>query len=179
MSAAMTSDTTRHDRLWIPVLMIAAILASFALACATPFAAFAAMLALTLPQRRGLALIAAAWALNQAIGYGALGYPWTGDSFLWGAAIGVAALAATWTAYRIAPRVAALPLPARAALAFLGAFAVFEILLFALGAARGETASFSPAIVAEVGAINALFLAALLIVEALLGAAGRRALAAG
>jgi hypothetical protein len=178
MSAAMTSDT-RNDRLWIPVLMIAAILGSFALACATPFAAFAVMLALTLKRRRGLALIAAAWALNQAIGYGALGYPWTADSFIWGAAIGLAALAATGLAYRVVPRLASFPLPARAALGLLGAFAAFQIVLLAVGIALGDTASFSPAIVAEVGAINALWLAGLLIVEALLGAVERRTLAAG
>jgi hypothetical protein len=178
MSAAMISDT-RSDRFWIPVLMLAAILGSFALACATPFAAFAVMLALTLPPVRGLALIVAAWGLNQAIGYGALGYPWTADSFMWGAAIGAAALAATGLAYAVMPRLAAFPLPARAALALLGAFAVFEIILLAVGIVLGDTASFSPGIVAQVGVINALFLVALLIVQALLGAVGRRGLAHG
>jgi hypothetical protein len=178
MSAAMTSDT-RSDLVTVPLLMIAAILASFALACATPFAAFAAMLALSMPLRRGFALIGAAWALNQAIGYGALGYPWTADSFLWGAAIGVAAIAAAGLAYAAMPRLAAMPLPARAALALLGAFAVFEAVLLAVGVALGETASFAPAIVAEVGAINALFLAALLVAQSLLGTATRRALAHG
>lgn len=178
MSAVMTSDT-RNDRLWIPVLMIAAILGSFALACATPFAAFAVMLALTLPRVRGLALIVAAWALNQAIGYGALGYPWTADSFIWGAAIGLAAVAATGVAYAVTPRLATFPLPARGALALIGAFAVFEVVLFAVGVALGDTASFSLGIVAEVGAINALWLAALLVIEALLGVFGRRAVAAG
>jgi hypothetical protein len=178
MSAVMISDT-RSDRLWIPVLMIAAILGSFALACATPFAAFATMLALTLPMRRGLVLIGAAWALNQIIGYGALGYPWTINSLVWGAAIGLGALAATALAYRVAPRLAALPLPARAALLLAAAFAAFELILVVVGSALGETTSFSLAIVAEIATINALWLVALLIVEALLGAVGRRALAAG
>ena len=178
MSAAMPSHT-RSDRVSIPLLMIAAILASFALACATPFAAFAAMLAVTMPPRRGFPLIGAAWALNQAIGYGALGYPWTADSFLWGAAIGVAAVAATGLAYAAIPRLAVLPLPARAALALVAAFAVFEVVLLAVGVALGETASFTPAIVAEVGLINALFLVALLMVEFLLVTIDRRAVAHG
>jgi hypothetical protein len=178
MSAVMISDS-RSDRLWIPVLMIAAILGSFALACATPFAALATMLALTLPMRRGFILIGAAWSLNQVIGYGALGYPWTVSSLLWGAAIGLAALAATGLAYRVVPRLAAFPTPVRAALVLAAAFAVFELMLLAVGVALGETASFSLAIVAGIGTINALWLVGLLIVEALLGAVGRRALAAG
>jgi hypothetical protein len=174
----MTFDS-RSDRLWIPVLMIAAVLGSFALACATPFAALATMLALALPMRRGFALIGVAWALNQVIGYGALGYPPTVNSLLWGAAIGLAALGATGLAYRLAPRLTAMPLPARAALTLAGAFVVFEVVLFGVGVALGETASFSLAIVTEIGTINALWLVGLLIIEALVGAVGRRALAAG
>lgn len=174
----MTFDL-RHDRLWVPVLMLAAILGSFAFACAAPFAALAAMLALTTSARRGLALIAAAWALNQAIGYGALDYPRTADSFIWGAGIGVAALAATAVAYAAMPRLSALPLAARAVLSFLAAFAVFELALLAIGIALGDTAAFGAAIVAEVGLVNVLWFAALIAVHALLGASVRRAAAHG
>jgi hypothetical protein len=178
MSPVMTS-TTRSDRLWVPVLMIAAILSSFALACAAPFAALAVMLALTLPLRRGLALILAAWGLNQAIGYGALDYPWTANSLIWGVAIGVAAATATAGAYAVGRRVATAPVLARAALAFGAAFALFEAVLLAFGLALGETAAFSLGIVGEVALINALWLAALLALQALLGAVGRRPVTAG
>lgn len=174
----MTFDS-RHDRLWVPVLMLAAILGSFAFACATPFAAFAAMLALTVPPRRGLALIAAAWALNQAIGYGALDYPRTVDSFIWGAAIGVAALAATAVAYAAMRRLAAMPSAARVLLSFVAAFALFELALLAVGIALGDTAAFGAAIVAEVGLVNVLWFAALIAAHALLGASVRRAVAHG
>jgi hypothetical protein len=174
----MISDTAA-DRLWTPLLMGAAILGSFALACAAPFAALAVMAALTLRPRRGLALVAAAWVLNQAIGYGALDYPWTASSFIWGIGIGLAALAATAAAYAAADRMAASAAPARAALAFLAAFAVFEAVLLAFGLALGETSGFGPAVVGEVALINALWLVALLVVQALLAAAGRRRAAAG
>jgi hypothetical protein len=174
----MTFDS-RHDRLWIPVLMLAAILGSFAFACAAPFAALAAMLALTTQARRGLPLIVAAWALNQAIGYGALDYPRTADSFIWGAGIGLAALAATAAAYAVMPRLSARPLAARAVLSFLAAFVVLELALLAVGIALGDTAAFAPAIVAEVGLVNVLWFAALVAAHALLGASVRRAAAHG
>jgi hypothetical protein len=178
MSPAMISDT-RSDRLWMPILMLAAIVGSFAFACAAPFAALAVMLALTLTLRRGVALIAAAWLLNQAIGYGVLDYPWTMNSLVWGIAIGLAAVAATGAAYAVADRSAGIPGLARAALAFIAAFAVFEMVLLAFGLMLGETVGFAPAIVREVALVNVLWLAALLLFRELLGAAGRRRAAAG
>jgi hypothetical protein len=177
MDQAMTS--TRRDTLWIAVLMTAAILGSLALACATPFAAFAAMVALTLPLRRGLTLIAAAWAINQMIGYGALGYPWTADSLGWGLAIGAAAVLATAAAYALAPRLAAAPLASRAGLGFIAAFAVFELALFAVALAVGDTRNFGAAIVTELAVANAAWLAALLAAVWGLGGTRRNAVAAG
>src|ERR1700722_10358906 len=70
-------------------------LASFALACATPFAAFAVIAAAMLPLRPALLVVTGAWLVNQGIGFGALHYPIDGNTMLWGAAIGIAALAAT------------------------------------------------------------------------------------
>jgi hypothetical protein len=41
-----------------------------------PFAAFAAATAGTLPLRRALGTMVVIWLANQAVGFGALGYPW-------------------------------------------------------------------------------------------------------
>ena len=70
-------------------------LASFAFACATPFAAFAAFAGATLPLWAALPVVVAAWIVNQAIGFGVLGYPVELNTFLWGVAICAAALIAT------------------------------------------------------------------------------------
>ena len=70
------------------LLTAACALASFAFACATPFAAFAAIAAAMLRLPAALLVVAAAWIVNQAIGFGALGYPIDLNTMLWGTAIG-------------------------------------------------------------------------------------------
>jgi hypothetical protein len=57
------------------LLTAACALASFAFACATPFAAFAAIAGAMLPLSAALPVVLAAWIVNQAIGFGVLGYP--------------------------------------------------------------------------------------------------------
>ena len=65
-------------------------LASFAFACATPFAAFAVAAAAMLPLRPALLVVAGAWLVNQIIGFGALHYPVDGHTIAWGLVIGAA-----------------------------------------------------------------------------------------
>src|SRR5260370_35359856 len=77
------------------LLTVSCALASFALACATPFAAFAVAAAATLPLRPALLVVSAAWLVNQSIGFGALRYPIDASTIAWGFVIGAAALAAT------------------------------------------------------------------------------------
>src|SRR3954462_4631533 len=81
--------------IWIALVSGSSVLFSLALACATPFAALATVSGLALRRGPALALVGTAWLANQAVGYGLLNYPRTPDSFAWGAAIGIAALAAT------------------------------------------------------------------------------------
>jgi hypothetical protein len=57
------------------LLATACALASFAFACATPFAAFAVVAAALLRPAAALLVIFAAWVVNQASGFGALHYP--------------------------------------------------------------------------------------------------------
>jgi hypothetical protein len=57
------------------LLTAACALASFAFRCATPFAAFAALAGAMLPFSSALLVVFAAWIVNQAIGFGSLGYP--------------------------------------------------------------------------------------------------------
>src|ERR1700759_3527998 len=89
----------RHAPLFAFVLLAAtSALASLALACATPFAAFAVIAAAMLPLRSALLVVTGAWMVNQGMGFGVLHYPIAATTMLWGSVIGVAALVATLAA---------------------------------------------------------------------------------
>jgi hypothetical protein len=77
------------------LLVSGSALASLAFVCATPFAAFAVIVAAMLPVRSALVVVAAAWLVNQGIGFGLLHYPIDRNTILWGLTIGTAAVAAT------------------------------------------------------------------------------------
>jgi hypothetical protein len=80
---------------WGATLTVAPVLASWALACATPFAGLAALAALFLPRRDAFMLIGVTWLANQAIGFGLLDYPLDWGTVRGGLNLGVAALAGT------------------------------------------------------------------------------------
>lgn len=143
------------------LLTSACALASFVFACATPFAAFAVLAAAMLPLRSALLPVAGAWLINQAIGFGVLHYPVDASTIAWGFAIGAAALVATVMAslvLRALPRSAT---PVALALALLGAYVGYEIVLFAVTPFLGGEGAFSAAIVARLGALSALWLVGL------------------
>jgi hypothetical protein len=155
----------RH-RAWLVVLVVAISGCSFAFACATPFAAFGAIAALTLSCRDALRITIALWLADQLIGYGIHGYPPTADSFAWGAALGVAAVLTTLAARGIAVRLRAAGSLAQVLAALLGAFAVFEMLLFGVAiAGLGGTESFTLPIVSRILAINAVALVGLYVLH--------------
>lgn len=146
------------------LLVTASALASLAFACATPFAAFAVVVAAMLPLRQALLVVASAWLVNQGIGFGVLYYPIDRNTILWGVTIGAAALMATAVATWI---LAVLP---RAfwvvsfALAAIGAYAAYEIMLFAATPFLGGAGSFTATIVARIGILSALWLLGLIAV---------------
>lgn len=159
----------RHAPLFcFALLTVSCALASFALACATPFAAFAVVAAAMLPLRPALLVVTGAWLVNQAIGFGALHYPIDTSTMLWGLVIGAAALAATATAtvvLRVLPQ-SRTPLgtPFVLALALVGAYAAYELTLFAATPFLGGAAAFTATIVARLGLLSACWLIALVAV---------------
>lgn len=140
------------------LLTAACALASFAFACATPFAAFAVVAAAMLPLRPALLMVTAAWLVNQGIGFGMLHYPVDANAIAWGFAIGAAALAATVLAYsmlRALPRAGA---PLALACALLGAYVAYELVLFAVTPFLGGEGAFTFAIVGRLGVLSVLWL---------------------
>jgi hypothetical protein len=148
----------RYAPLFCCLLLTAACgLASFAFACATPFAAFAVVAAATLPLQSALLVTAATWLVNQAIGFGYLHYPIDASTILWGFVIGAAALAATgaavaalrWTRHR--GTVVAL------AAALVGAYVAYELVLFAATPFLGGAEDFTAAIVGRLGVLSVIW----------------------
>lgn len=160
--------------LWPALLAVAAVGGSWALACVMPFAAFAAMLAVTESRRTALGTMALIWLANQAVGVVALGYPLDVHSIGWGLAIGAAALLATAAASAVAQT--GLRHWLRLVLAFVAAFAVYEIALTLVALATGELAEFAPAVVARLAALDAAWLAALVVLREALVLLGWRTL---
>ena len=97
--------------------------------------------------------VTAIWLVNQAIGFGVLGYPWTVDTILWGFAIGAAALLAAVLAcatLRFGLRNSVTAIGA----AFVLALAAYEGGLFLVTFALGGQDAFTPAIVGHVALLN-------------------------
>lgn len=84
--------------LWSAILGVTAAVGSYGLACVFPFAAIAALAAVTLPTRQAAGLLAAVWVMNQIVGFTLLSYPHDGQALAWGAFIGAGAAFGLWAA---------------------------------------------------------------------------------
>ena len=100
----------------------------------------------------------AAWLFNQAIGFGCLGYPLDTHTILWGFAIGAAALVATATSTFGAARAAQFGSPAALGFALIGAYAAYEVVLFAATPILGGAGAFTLAIFGRLGVLSLLWL---------------------
>ena len=99
----------------LPAILAATTLTgSVVLACMMPFAAIAAIAALAMPARRGLAAVGLCWLGNQVLGFGLMGFPWDGATF----AAGLSLLAASLVAFAAARAVRGGPLLAFPAACF-------------------------------------------------------------
>ena len=157
---------------WIAFVAITSLALSRAFACAMPFAALATLAALTLRDRDAIGLVLMVWLGNQLIGFGLMHYPWTGSTLGWGLAIGVAALAA-WAAARVVARLVPAPSPVVTATGVVGAYAAYELVLFAATAVlRSGPDAFAAAVVLRIFAINLVAFALLVAAQRLAGAAG-------
>ncbi len=134
------------QNIWAGVMATSSVLGSLALACIFPFAAFATLLAATLPFRKAILWIGAAWLANQLIGYLLLGYPQTANSFGHGLAIGATAMATLWVAKKVLDLRSDRSL-VTLGLAFGAAFVAFEALLLVAALFLGGVQNFVPSIV--------------------------------
>ncbi|WBL75368.1 hypothetical protein I3J27_20175 [Bradyrhizobium xenonodulans] len=163
------------------LLTVSCALASFALACATPFAAFAVLAAAMLPLRRALLVVTGAWLVNQSIGFGALHYPVDGNTIVWGFVIGAAGLIAAAAASSVLRMLPQGRMPLMLTVALVAAYAAYELALLAATPFLGGEGAFTAAIVARIGLTSAVWLAGLVAVceiVRLLDPFGRKAMSA-
>ncbi|OAF02380.1 hypothetical protein AYJ54_26950 [Bradyrhizobium centrolobii] len=152
----------RHVPLFcFALLTVSCALASFALACATPFAAFAVVAAAMLPLRPALLVMTGAWLVNQTIGFGALHYPIDASTIAWGFVIGAAALAATVVSSAVLRALPQNRTPLILALTLICAYAAYELVLFAATPFLGGEMAFTAAIVTRLGLLSAVWLVGL------------------
>lgn len=143
------------QKVWLGLLVAVTALATGVFACITPLVAAAALCAVTLNRRDALIGVALVWLGNQMIGYGIAGYPVNADSLSWGAAIGIATLAATFIAGEVVAKLHSAPL--RMAVTFVASFAVYEVLLAGVAVVLGGLETFAPDIVLYFAGINAIW----------------------
>jgi hypothetical protein len=164
-------DALRQRAAWGAVLTTVSVLATLALACATPFAALAVIAVIFLPRREAFVLIGVNWLANQAIGFGLLHYPLTWSTVEGGINIGIAAMASVAASILVYRPL----LKFGTAVAIIGtlvaSFVVNEGALFvtAMGHFDGD---FSAAITLSMFYLNAIALAALLALQVLATAIG-------
>ncbi|TQF26134.1 hypothetical protein UNPF46_35375 [Bradyrhizobium sp. UNPF46] len=146
------------------LLTASCVLASFAFACATPFAAFAVVAAAMLRLRPALLVVTGAWLVNQTIGFGVLHYPVDANTIAWGFVIGAASLLATAAASLALGRLPQGRTPLMLAIALVVAYGVYELALLAATPFLGGEGAFTAAIVTRIGLTCAAWLAGLVAV---------------
>lgn len=157
-----TKSILSSDNIWPASLGLSTIFGCLIFACIFPFAAFAALAALTMKPRYAMLLLTAVWGVNQAIGFFVLSFPWDAQA----AGHGIAILAAMLLAYGAATTALRLGKGSNrivsAAAALAAAFAVQQIALRAYAQFGGGAENFSADIVMAVGMNDALWFAGLL-----------------
>jgi hypothetical protein len=150
--------------LWLILLTIASVLTTFALACATPVAAFGALAALHMKRAEAITLMSVVWLASQVVGFGYLHYPYTAGTMAWAGALLISALVTMEGAAFVTRRMAAAPAAARAIGALFAAMLVFKAAIYLFGIELGGNASaFKASVVSNFVWTNAVTFVVLLV----------------
>ncbi len=143
-------STRGASTLWIMLLTAASTATTLLLACATPFPALAALAAVHMRPRDGVALMLAAWAASQVIGFGILGYPHDPATLGWIPGLATAAVGSVLGAYAALRSLSDRPVPVRLAIGYLAAFVTFKAVVLVWALLLGGAAStIDPAILSR------------------------------
>ena len=170
--AAEPSDAAKF--IWLAILTLASMGASLAVSCVVPFVALAVALAGTVRLSLALAVMSVIWFANQLIGFSFFHFPRTASTFLWGLALGGAALLSTSAAALTMHRPRQFQVFARIALAFGFGFASYQGMLMLTSLVLGGEETFTAAVIAQIGVVNVAWLAALIVLNELLSLLAKR-----
>ena len=159
--------------LWVSLLTAASTATMLALACATPFPALAALAAVHMRRRDGVALMLLAWAASQFVGFFLLGYPRDGSTLGWGAGLGTAAVGSALAGYAALRALPYRSVAARLGLAYAAGFTAFKGIILAWALVLGGLhTAMAPDLLAEQFVRNGAILIGLYVLYRLLVAAG-------
>jgi hypothetical protein len=158
---------------WMMILTMAVIGTTLTLSCLTPFAALAVALAGTVGLRASLRIVTVVWLANQIVGFVFFHFPHAANTFLWGIAIGGAALVTTIVASVVMKYASGWATPLRLGVTLLVAFGVYEMALLAAAVLLGGLESFRPAIVAQLAFINVISLAGMVVLNEIVVVLGK------
>ena len=145
--------------LWVALLTAASTATTLALGCATPFPSLAALAAVHMRRRDGLALMLLAWAASQFVGFFLLGYPRDGSTLGWAAGLGTAALGSALASYAALGALRYRSVAARLSLAYAAGFTAFKAIILGWALLLGGLHSvMAPDLIAEQFVRNAAIL---------------------
>jgi hypothetical protein len=165
--------TSMANFTWMLILTMAVIGATLTLSCVTPFAALAVALAGTVGLRASLRIVTIVWLANQIVGFVFFHFPNTANTFLWGIAIGGAALVTTIVASVAMKYAMGWATPLRLGVALLVAFGAYEMSLLGAAVLLGGLETFRPAIVGQLASINIVSLGGMVVLNEIVVALGK------
>jgi hypothetical protein len=161
------AQSTAPELVWATLLGLTAIVGSYGFACVFPFAAIAALAAVTLPIPRAAMLVGAVWAANQIVGFTLMNYPHDAQAYVWGGII-LAGASAALGAARLAVGSRPQLLSIRAVAGLLAAIAAYQAVMFVGAVALDGFESSTLSIVAQVALNDCAWFAGLAAIRLLL-----------
>lgn len=145
--------------LWVSLLTAASSVTTLAFGCATPFPSLAALAAVHMRRRDGLALMLLAWAISQFVGFFLLGYPRDGSTLAWGVGLGTAAVGSALASQAALGALRYRSVAARLSLAYAAGFTAFKAIILGWALVLGGVhTAMAPDLIAEQFARNAAIL---------------------
>ena len=115
--------------------------------------------------RASLRVVAIVWLANQIVGFVFFHFPLTATTFLWGIAIGVAALVTTTVAFVVMKYAAGFATVLRLGISLLVSFGVYEMILLFAAVFLGGFETFRVSIVAQLAWVNAASLVGMIVLN--------------
>jgi hypothetical protein len=165
-SAVFSSRTA-----WWIILGAVTMITTLGFACATPFAALAAVAAVNLSRRDAMLLMGASWLINQAVGFTMLHYPHNWDCYRGGLELGLAAFACVGASVLVSRRLRAPQSFLALTATFAASFVAYEGLLYVVSG-PSYAPDFSWPIVRYILVLNGLAFAVLLVMQKIVSASG-------